>query len=194
VLLVALATTIIWKGKPYWSPPVQPPVVILMDSTLADRVYDAETRKNGGTNADDITDVLRDLPVVIQKENTSPLWHREDQILREKPALIVIHRSCFADASLGLDPNSPAKQVADRKIESFLGYLSLGTPTTKFLTYTRNAGDQGPWVLDLEKRFPQLKGRVVALTIPGGAEHASFREPETKKLLRQQVTSILGLR
>ncbi len=194
VLLVALLSMIIWKGRAYWSLPIQPPVVILMDSTLPDRVYDAETRKNGGTNADDITDILRDLPVVIQKENTSPLWHREDQILREKPALIVIHRSCFADASLGLDPKSPAKQVADKKIESFLGYLSLGTPTTKFLTYTRNPGDQTPWLLDLEKRFPQLKGRVVALTIPGGPEHATFREPETKKLLRQQVTSILGLR
>lgn len=194
VAMLTVASTIIWKGSAYWlSPGKQTPVVLLMDSTLPDRIYDPETRKNGGTNADDITDILRDLPIVLQKENTSPLWHREDQILREKPALIMIHRSCFADAALGFDPQSPAKQIADKKVESFLGYVSLGNPTTKFLTYTRNAGDQTGWVADLEKRFPQLKGRVVAVTVPGGPEHASFRDPETKTLLRQEVKSILGL-
>ncbi len=191
---VVIAGALVWKGRARWfSPVIQTPVVLLMDSTLPDRVYDPETRKNGGTNADDITDILRDLPIIIQKENTSPLWHREDQILREKPALIVIHRSCFADATLGFDPQSPAKQVADKKVESFLGYVSLGNPSTKFLTYTRNAGDQTEWVTDLEKRFPELKGRVVALTMPGGPHSASFREAETKKLLRQHVKSILGL-
>jgi hypothetical protein len=84
-------------------------------------------------------------------------------------------------------------QIADKKLESFLGYASLGNPTTKFLTYTRRSDDQGAWVLDMEKRFPQLKGRVVALTVPGGAEHATFRDPGTKEMLRQQVKSILGL-
>jgi hypothetical protein len=194
VAMVALASTIIWKGRLYWfNHSAQTPVVVLMDSPLPDRVYDPETRKNGGTNADDITDILQDLPVVIEKENTSPLWHREDQVVREKPALIVIHRSCFADATVGLDPQSTALQIADKKLESFLGYASLGNPRTKFLTYTRRSGDQGAWVLDLEKRFPQLKGRVVALTVPGGSEHATFRDPKTKEMLRQQVKSILGL-
>jgi serine/threonine protein kinase len=192
--ILALAGAIIWTAKAYWfSHTAQTPVVVLMDSTLPDRVYDPETRKNGGTNADDITDILRDLPIVIQKENTSPLWHREDQVLREKPSLIVIHRSCFADAALSFDPHSTSAQVADKKIESFLGYVSLGNPTTKFLTYTRRSEDQAPWVLDLERRFPELKDRVVALTVPGGPEHATFRESETKKMVRQQVKSILGL-
>jgi serine/threonine protein kinase len=194
VAMVVLATTIIWKSRAYWfNHAAQMPVVVLMDSPLPDRVYDPETRKNGGTNADDITDILRDLPIVIEKENTSPLWHREDQVLRERPTLIVIHRSCFADATVGLNPQSTALQIADKKIESFLGYTSLGNPTTEFLIYTRRSGDQDAWVLDLEKRFPQLKGRVVPLIVPGGAEHATFRDPETKRMLRQQVKSILGL-
>jgi serine/threonine protein kinase len=192
--MLALASAVVWKGRGYlFNHAEQTPVVVLMDSTQPDRVYDPETRKNGGTNADDITDILRDLPIVIEKENTSPLWHREDQILREKPALIVIHRSCFADSTLGFDPQSNAAQVADKKVESFLGYFSLGNPTTKFLTYTRKSDDQAAWVSDLEKRFPQLKDRVVALTVPGGAEHASFRDPETKKIIRAQVKLILGL-
>jgi serine/threonine protein kinase len=194
VAMVALASTIVSKGIAYWlKHATRTPVVVLMDSTLPDRVYDPETRKNGGTNADDITDILRDLPIDIQKENTSPLWHREDQLLRETPALIVIHRSCFADSAVGFDPKSTATQVADKKVESFLGYYGLGNPTTKFLTYTRRSEDQAHWVLDLETRFPQLKDRVVALTIPGGPEHATFRDPQTKKILRQEVESILGL-
>ena len=194
VAMVALASTVIWKGRLYWfNHAAQTPVVVLMDSPLPDRVYDPETRKNGGTNADDITDILRDLPIVIEKENTSPLWHREDQVLLEKPSLIVIHRSCFADATVGLNPQSTALQIADKKLESFLGYASLGNPTTKFLTYTRRAEDQGAWMLDLEKRFPQLKGRVVALTVPGGPQRATFRDPTTKKMVRENVKSILGL-
>jgi serine/threonine protein kinase len=191
--LVALASAIIWNRARGIIHPIQPPVVVLMDSPLPDRVYDPETRKNGGTNADDITDMLRDLPIVIEKENTSTLWHREDQVLREKPALIVIHRSCFAGATVGFDPQSISMQAADKKLESFLGYVSLGNPATKFLTYTRRSEDQGAWVSDLEKRFPQLKDRVVALTVPGGTEHATFRDLETKKIIREQVKSILGL-
>ena len=185
---------IIWKGRAYWFNRTAPTlVVVLMDSPLPDRVYDPETRKNGGTNADDITDILRDMPVVIEKENTSPLWHREDQILLEKPSLILIHRSCFADATVGMNLQSNALQIADKKLESFLGYVGLGNATTRFLTYTRRSEDQAAWVSDLEKRFPQLKGRVVALTVPGGPQHATFRDPETKKMVREQVKSILGL-
>jgi hypothetical protein len=105
----------------------------------------------------------------------------------------VIHRSCFADATVGLNPQSTALQIADKKLESFLGYAGLGNPATKFLTYTRRSEDQGAWVSDLERRFPQLKGRVVALAVPGGPQRASFRDPETKQMLKQQVRSILGL-
>jgi serine/threonine protein kinase len=194
VAMLALAITAIWKGRAYWFKHTTPtPVVVLMDSPLPDRVYDPETRKNGGTNADDITDILRDLPIVIEKENTSPLWHREDQILLEKPSLIVIHRSCFADTTVGVNPQSNALPIADKKLESFLGYVGLGNPTTKFLTYTRRSEDEGAWVSDLEKRFPQLKGRVVALTVQGGPQRATFRDPETRKMVREQVKSILGL-
>jgi hypothetical protein len=47
--------------------------------------------------------------------------------------------------------------------------------------------------LDLEERFPQLKGRVTALIIPGGPQRATFRDPETKKMVREKVKLILGL-
>ncbi|HAF14124.1 MAG TPA: hypothetical protein DCK99_10595, partial [Blastocatellia bacterium] len=193
-MFALLASVVIWKGRAYWfKHAAQTPVAVLMDSPLPDRVFDPETRKNGGTNADDITDILRDLPIVIEKETTSSLWHREDQVLRESPALIVIHRSCFADINVGFDPQATATQVADKKIESFLGYISLSNPNTKFLVYTRRPGDQSSWTADLERRFPQLKGRVFTIHVTGGREHATFRDATTAQALRQQVQAILGL-
>ena len=61
------------------------PVIVLMDSPLPGRVYDPRTAAAGGTNADDVTDVLRDLTVAIRKENTSAAWHREEQVVAENP-------------------------------------------------------------------------------------------------------------
>src|SRR6266516_725237 len=197
VVIALAAGLILWKGGASWfkrAAPAGPPVVMLMDSPVPDRVYDPETRKKGGTNADDITDILRDLPIIIEKENTSSLWHREDQVMRQNPNLIVLHRSCFADADAGFDPQSNAAQIADGKIGGFLGYISLGNPLTKFLVYTRRSDDQGSWASELEKRFPHLKGRVFTMTVPGGPEHASFRDPATQNMLKAKVQSILGLR
>lgn len=195
VVIALTAGLIIWKSSASWfkrASPAGPPVVVLMDSPLPERVYDPETRKKGGTNADDITDILRDLPIIIEKETTSSLWHREYQVLRQNPNLIVLHRSCFADATLGFDPQSNAAQVADIKIGGFLGYISLGNPGTKFLIYTRRPDDHGAWASELEKRFPHLKGRITTMNV-AGEERATFRDPETVKVLKEKVQSILGL-
>jgi len=51
--------------------------------------------KNGGTNADDLSDLLNDLPATLVKENTSWTWHREEEIVRQNPTLVVVHRSRF---------------------------------------------------------------------------------------------------
>jgi DNA-binding winged helix-turn-helix (wHTH) protein len=51
-----------------WTRWSRPPVIVLMDTSAPMGVYDPTTRKNSGTNADDISDVLRDLPVVLHKE------------------------------------------------------------------------------------------------------------------------------
>ena len=72
-----------------------PPVVILMDTVAPRGVYDAETRRNSGTNADDLNHELRDLPLVLHKETVGSTWDREDQLLKQEPALVLIHRSSF---------------------------------------------------------------------------------------------------
>ena len=175
------------------------PVIVLMDSQLEGRVYDPRTFAAGGTNADDISDALRDLAVVTYKENTSPMWHREEQVRQQNPDLIISHLSCFLDQRV-----SPERAIRDHlfniahtRLSGFFGYLATVNPRTKFLVYSRGRLWQGSdgerWTSDVVARFPQLSGRLFLTTIAGG-DKATFRDPETMQRLRAQVSDILGLR
>ena len=104
VVALVAALAYVWATGRDPSPPPNPqPVIVLMDSPLPGRVYDPQTREEGGTNADDITDALRALPVAIRKENTSAVWHREEQVRLENPDLVISHISCFLDERVSGD-------------------------------------------------------------------------------------------
>jgi len=163
-----------------------------MDSTLPGRVYDPETRENGGTNSDDISDTLRDLPLELHKETTSAGWHREDQVVQQRPALVMMHLSSFARPDHDTNP-SLRIQAMERTL-SFLGFVGLANPRTQFIVYTRGfttEDERRAWVDDAAKRFPALRNRLRMLNIPGG-EKATFRDPATRQLVKQQVESVLG--
>jgi hypothetical protein len=170
-----------------------PPVVVLMDTPYATHVYDPETLKVGGTNADDITDVLRDMPIKIVKETTSGLWRREAQVIGEDPALIVMHRSCF-DAYPD-EINSVVYPLIDNKLVAFMGYVATLNPRTKFIVYSRhsweNAADAAKWREDAEERFPVLRGKVETWRVP--LDRATFRNPLTGQELKDSVEQTLGL-
>ena len=181
------------KGSPV-------PVVVLMDSPLPGRVYDPRTVAAGGTNADDITDALRELPIVIEKENTSPMWHREAQVLRQNPDLIVSHLSCLFDerAAPGNDALlQPFFDAAVDRLVSFFGYVATNNPRTRFLIYSRGRFEDygGPekFLKDTEARFPVLHGRLATWTVPGGHDGATFRDPETARRMREHVKAALHL-
>jgi hypothetical protein len=170
-----------------------------MDSPLEGRVYDPRTFAAGGTNADDITDALSDLPVVTYKENTSPMWHREEQVRQQNPDLIISHLSCFMDQRVAND--RPIRDhlfsIAHTRLSGFFGYLASVNPRTKFLVYSRgrlwpSREAEGSWTGDVLARFPQLTGRLFITVIPGG-DKASFRDPVTVQQLRGQVARILAL-
>jgi hypothetical protein len=190
------------------------PVVVLMDTFAPRGVYDADTREKSGTNADLLSDALRDLPILIQKEAIGPVWDREVQILRQNPSLILIHRSGFfhsMNLELGFGyggDSSPFREsewlklyeIADNKLGAFLGFVGRGNPATRFLVYSRGSGAgwaleeyRDDWVRQLEGRFPALKDRVTAVQILGGVESGSFRDPETIKMIRRQVRELLQM-
>ncbi len=190
-----------------------PPVVILMDTHAPHGVYDPETRSGSGTNADDLSDALQDLPLALHKEAVNSTWDREEQLLRQRPALILIHRSGFfhsMNQEFGFgDPRDPTDnnqssrrlyEVAENKLVAFFGYVGLRSSNTKFLVYSRGrvpGWAEEPyrydWVAEIEQRFPSLAGRVFTINVPGGDENASFRDDATVLIVRRNVQSILGL-
>jgi serine/threonine protein kinase len=211
-----LAATLVWfslRSDEAAIPRGPLPVVFLMDTLAPFGVYDADTRRNSGTNADDLNDLLRDLPIELHKETASSTWDREDQILRQHPDLIVIHRSAFfhsLNLELGFgyppfdDPEHQARveriyEVVDGKLMAFFGYVALGDPQTKFLVYSRGAGEgwieeqRVAWVAEIERRYPPLQGRVTTMRVPVGPDGASFRDPVTGGMIRERVVELLGL-
>ena len=195
---VALAVWLLAAPAP--EVPANPqPVIVLMDSPLEGRVYDPRTIAAGGTNADDISDALSDLPVVTYKENTSPMWHREEQVRQQNPDLVISHLSCFLDQRVASDKEqlNHLFAVSHTRLSGYFGYLASVNPRTKFLVYSRsrlwpNGENQDSWMSNALARFPQLKGRLFFTVIPGG-ENASFRDAATRQQLRGLVVQIVGL-
>ncbi|MEO6236354.1 MAG: serine/threonine-protein kinase [Vicinamibacterales bacterium] len=197
VVLAAAAAALgvgAWLRPGPWAPPPGLPVVVLMDSPVPERVYDSRTRLAGGTNADDITDTLRDLPVELHKETTSALWHREDEVLKQHPSLVMMHLSSFAEPTS--DATSPLQPNAQERTRSFLGYVGLAERRTKFVVYSRGFAEdreREDWIADTVRRFPILKNRVQLLHVAGN-DQASFRDPGTQAAVRDCVTRVLSLR
>jgi len=190
---IIVAAVTVWKTRhPHTPGAAGAPVIILMDSSYANRVYDPVTLKSGGTNADDITEVLRDLPVTLMKEATSSTWKREAEVVKEHPALIVIHRSAFYTF-----PDSMADDIyplADNKLVAFLGYVGTMNPDTKFIIYSRHSweadGAAAKWRAEAVNRFPVLVGRLEPWRVP--LDRATFRNPLTGQELRASVERALG--
>jgi hypothetical protein len=205
VALVAVAAVALWyasRAAPGGLPPPNArPVVVLMDSPLPGRVYDPRTEAEGQTNADDLTDVLRNLPIAIHKENTSAVWHREAQVLSQNPDLIVAHLSCLFDARVAAGQPAIGEHIfelAENRLLLFLAYVASSNPRTRFIVYSRGrfqlSGGEQPWVAIQESRLPVLRGRLGAFMVPGSVGKQSFRDPATADLMRRRVTPLLGLR
>ena len=195
--LVLLTASLSWKHavRSDSAAPSGPPVVVLMDTSAHDRVYDPATLQSGGTNADDITDVLHDLPVRIVKETTSWLWRREAEVVNEHPALVVMHRSCFYTF-----PDSDSRIAdlyphADDKLVAFIGYLATVNPRVKFIVYSRHSWekdvDAEKWKEGATNRFPALAGRLETWRVP--LDRATFRHPLTGQELRNSVERALAM-
>ena len=171
-----------------------------MDSPLPGRVYDARTLAAGGTNADDISDALRDIGVVTYKENTSPMWHREEQVREQNPDLVISHLTCLYDVRVAKGDRETEVflfDVAEKRLTSFFGYLGAMNQRTRFLIYSRgrfvSKETEAAWLGDVVARFPRLKGRLFLMSVPGGPSNATFRDQATAELLRTRVREILML-
>jgi hypothetical protein len=208
-------------GTPAGPPVNAVPVVVLMDTSAPRGVYDPRTRQNSGTNADDISDALGSLPVALHKETLGATWNREDQVVKQNPDLVVIHRSAFTHAMVlefelgystattpsGVPPTTAGPPPSTEflrdhlssagvdKLEAFIGYVGGANPRTRFLVYSRDWPDatRVTWEQSLVRRFPTLRDRVSSTRISIRDGTASFRDPQTIAQMTQAVQSLLGL-
>ncbi len=191
-LLVALAAVVVlviagW-GWHLWRASYRP-LVIMMDSAHPDRVYDEETIRASGTNADVISDILADLPIVRQKETGGPGWHRYDEMLAFHPDLVIMHYSTFRGSDSG---------DARPGLKTFLSYFADRDRHTRFLIYTRSREAAIREVVDslmadVEAQHPGLLARMTFFGTPdhGGGPH--WRDPVTAGELKLAVKRILAL-
>lgn len=170
-------------------PPLNRPLVVLMDSAAPKQVYDPDTRAKYGTNADDLTQILQDLPIRTIKETTNLLWTREQQILDFNPALIIIHFSAFY---VETNPSDSEKKL--------LGFLSfMASSKTVFLMYSKGLEKEMTRLEELQliKDLGFLSSgipeeRFHLLPMPGG-DRATFRDPATARRVKLRVKALLGL-
>jgi hypothetical protein len=207
------------RGRGMPAPHSGPPTVVLMDTPVAHGVYDADVLARGGTNADTLNDLLRDLPIAIEKETVPSTWNRELHVLELKPDLIVIHRSAFfhglnVEFGFGYEPfpdeTTRARwrllyRTAEDKLIAFMGLVATVDSRTRFLVYSRGTGAsvtsgdwqdaayRREWVTSIERRFPRLAKRVTTLAIEGGVASGSFKRAEVVRQTREAVRAILGL-
>ena len=163
------------------------PLVIMMDSPNPARIYDEETIRASGTNADVISDILADLPIVRQKESGGPGWHRYDELVSFNPDLIVMHYSTFRGSNAD-DPRPGLK--------TFLRYFA--DRPTRFLIYTRSSEAEvrhavDSLMADVNAQHPGLLARITVFGTPdhGGGPH--WRDPVTAGELKLAVKRILAL-
>src|SRR2546422_9556495 len=177
-LLVALAAVVVlavggW-GWHLWRASYRP-LVIMMDSSHPDRVYDVETIRASGSNADVISDILADLPIVRQKEAGGPGWHRYDELVAFHPDLVIMHYSTFRGSDSG---------DARPGLKTFLSYFAGRERHTRFLLYTRSPEAAIREVVDslmadVEAQHPGLVARLTFFGTPDHGGGPPWRDPGT---------------
>jgi len=145
-----IALVLIWLGLLG----SRPQLVIVMDSPHPARVYDEETLSANGTNADVLSDILSDLAVRRQKEAIGPDWHRDEEILRFGPDLVIIHYSGFRQED-GSGPRTRLKLLI----------RFLAGSDTKVLIYSRAPESQlranvDKLLQDLYEDYSGLRERI----------------------------------
>jgi serine/threonine protein kinase len=185
LLLVGAASAALWAWHPWRT--AHRPLVIMMDSPHPSRIYDEETIRTSGTNADVISDIMADLPIVRQKETGGPGWHRYDELVAFRPDLIVMHYSTFRGPDTD-DPRPPLKV--------FLRYFA--DQPTRFLIYTRTPEAEVRRVLDslMADVEAEHSGMLARITVFGTPDHGGsprWRDPVTAGELKLAVKRILKL-
>jgi serine/threonine protein kinase len=215
--LLVLLLAITGAAFLFMNRPKGDPVVVLMDTTAPGGVYDPDNRAIGASNARELVNALEALlpPRSLNPVSLSAGWDRETYVISLGPDLVIIHRSSFHhsyNAVFNFGATNEFKHpaddpkwrflydlIGDDKLITLLGTIGNEVPHTKFLVYSRGTDTnwlrddfRAEWVRKFEVRYPKLNGRIYTMVIPHDY-NGSFRQEETRELLRSNVIDILKL-
>jgi hypothetical protein len=163
------------------------PLVLLMDSHVPSDVFCESTRKIKGSNADNISNLLKDLPIRIGYEPTNLAWQGQQHVLNESPDLVVVHASAFQEETATMDANT--------KLINFLN--SLKGTRIRVLVYTRGLSAESSsetrerWerlIKALED--PDLKKNAELFVMPKG-QQSCFEDPEVGVPFKEKIKAML---
>jgi len=168
---------------------MQKPTVLLMDSHLKDVVYCDRSKEIGASNADDIINLIKDLPINVGTVSTNLEWMDYQRVIDMKPNLIVVHASAFYRETKAIKGNTRLLDFLD----------SLKGTGIKVIVYTRGVGKHSE--PDAQKRFDNI---VRKLDDPELAKNAKlyqldkvqdpcFRNPDVGSRFVKEIKEILAL-
>lgn len=177
----------VYASRPVFRDPA-PPLILLMDSPLY--VYDEETKEKGGTNADNVEDVLRRMgrELVILKEATSATWERFEQVKRIAPDLLIVHKSSFR-----ADDESRLCKLPDSQRLTDLLDAVRDTPT-RVIIYSRcweTAEQADRWIEKELQARRELRGRLFGFHLPTPKTFRPQQNEGIGQRLRTEVARIL---
>lgn len=124
----------------------QPKRIVMIDTLQPkNNVYREATREAGGTNGDDITEILSKLGrnVILISERVHRDWNRSQQIKDMNPDLVIIHYSTFED-----------EQYKDPQRKELVKALRIIGPKAKrIIVYSRTPNFNQGW----QSRFFDLQ-------------------------------------
>ncbi|MGD9303362.1 MAG: hypothetical protein PVF79_03810 [Desulfobacterales bacterium] len=105
------------------------PVVLLLDTNYPPNVYSEFQKRLGGSNADDIFEILSNLPVRLVRDVIKANWNNEILIWKLKPELIIVHRSCF-------EYDHETIRKPEERFNEFIKKINDFLPKTKLIIYS----------------------------------------------------------
>lgn len=161
------------------------PIVVLMDSHLKDVVYCKHTQDVGGSNSDDIINLIKDLPLNVATVSTNLEWQDDQRVINLNPALIVLHASAFYKETKEIDGNNRLFAFAN----------NLGNRNIKILVYSRGLTKESS--KELRNRWDKIKKlennkNIQLFTMPKGHE-SCFTDPDIGRPFKRKIMDMLGM-
>lgn len=126
--------------------------VLIIDSTASTNVYNEYTKALGGSNVDDIAEIIREEPIRIIGRKVTNTWTKKDEkeCIDLRPQLIIMHWDAFEGVNYEPKLEEPIKSphgvnwLPSCYLLDFINSMNASNRELRFIVYSRkNLGKPG---------------------------------------------------